>query len=211
MVTTLVRTLGVFLPAPRNRVTPSWHLVPMERHYLAEAVGFARKANQALSPERCSDAEAREMLGRYAELEKLAAFGKTALASRLGDPGRLARASGTSMGKAREALKTAQAAEATPELGAALRSGTVSLDQATEIARAESAAPGSAGRSSRKCAPGRPSMSSVKTPARSASALRTPRAWHSVNARHDSFATGSPRTACSSSRRNSSRTLAPRW
>lgn len=117
----------------------------MERHYLAEAVGFARKANQALSPEHCSDAEAREMLGRYAELEKLAAFGKTALAARLGDPGRLARASGTSMGKAREALKTARAAEATPELGAALRSGTVSLDQATEIARAESAAPGSAG------------------------------------------------------------------
>ncbi|MEX1207539.1 MAG: HNH endonuclease signature motif containing protein [Acidimicrobiia bacterium] len=117
----------------------------MEWHYLAEAVGFARKANQALSPERCSDAEAREMLGHYAELEKLAAFGKTALAARLGDPGRLARASGTSMGKAREAMKTAQAAENTPALGAALRSGAVSLDQATEIARAESAAPGSTG------------------------------------------------------------------
>jgi 5-methylcytosine-specific restriction endonuclease McrA len=78
-------------------------------------------------------------------LEKLAAFGKTALAARLGDPGRLARASGTSLGKAREAMKTSQAAETTPELAAALRSGTVSLDQATEIARAESAAPGSAG------------------------------------------------------------------
>jgi 5-methylcytosine-specific restriction endonuclease McrA len=85
------------------------------------------------------------MLGKYAELEKLAAFGKTALAARLGDPGRLARASGTSMGKAREAMKTAQAAEHTPQLGAALRTGTVSLDQAAEIARAESAAPGSAG------------------------------------------------------------------
>ncbi|MDP2624024.1 MAG: HNH endonuclease signature motif containing protein [Actinomycetota bacterium] len=118
----------------------------MDRHYLAEAVGFARKANQALSPRSCSDAEAREMLGRYAELEKLAAYGKAALAARLKDPGGLARASGTSMGKAREAVRTTAAAEKTPELGEALRAGELSLDQAAEITKTEMVAPGSAGR-----------------------------------------------------------------
>jgi len=117
----------------------------MERHYLAEAVEFARKANRVLSPGRCSNAEAREMLGRYAELEKLAGYGKAALAARLKDPGGLARASGTSLGKAREALKTAEAAEKTPELAEALRAGELSLDQASEIARTEQVAPGSAG------------------------------------------------------------------
>ena len=117
----------------------------MERHYLAEAVGFARRANQALAPGRYSDAEARDLLGRYAELEKLAAYGKAALAARLKDPGGLARMSGTSMGKAREAIKTASTAARTPELGEAFRAGELSLDQATEIAKTEQVAPGSVG------------------------------------------------------------------
>ena len=117
----------------------------MERHYIVEAVEFATKANRVLSPDQWSDAEAREMLGHYALLEKLAAYGKTAAAARLNDAGGLARASGTSMGKAREALRTAEQAAKTPELAEAMRAGELSLDQATEIAKTETVAPGSVG------------------------------------------------------------------
>jgi hypothetical protein len=117
----------------------------MERHYLAEAAGFMRKANETLAPDRCDDAEARELLARYAEVKKLASFGEAALASRLSDPGHVARVTGTSVRKARNTIETARQAEKTPELGAALKAGEVSLDQAAEIAKTEKVAPGSAG------------------------------------------------------------------
>ncbi|MEX1208359.1 MAG: HNH endonuclease signature motif containing protein [Acidimicrobiia bacterium] len=117
----------------------------MERHFLAEAVGFLHKANDALNPNRCDDAEARALLARYAEAKKLASFGEAALAARLADPGHVARVTGTSVRRARETLETAEQAEKTPELGQAMRAGEVSLEQAAEIAKTERVAPGSAG------------------------------------------------------------------
>ncbi|MEX0825223.1 MAG: HNH endonuclease signature motif containing protein [Acidimicrobiia bacterium] len=117
----------------------------MERHFLAEAVGFLHKANDALNPNRCDDAEARALLAHYAEAKKLASFGEAALAARLADPGHVARVTGTSVRRARETLQTAEQAAKTPALGKAMRAGQISLEQAAEIARTERVAPGSAG------------------------------------------------------------------
>jgi hypothetical protein len=66
------------------------------------------------------------------------------LSFRLGDAAAVARVSGTSIGKAREAVATGTTIQASPDLDAAMRQGAVSLDQAAEIARAEEGAPGSA-------------------------------------------------------------------
>lgn len=53
----------------------------MGRHHLKEAVALAKGANRALTPDALSDAEAREMLAWYTELEKLGAYGKAAIGS----------------------------------------------------------------------------------------------------------------------------------
>lgn len=80
----------------------------------------------------------------YARIQKLGGYGVAGLAPRVGDADTVARMSGTSVVKAREAVATAAVMEKSPELDTAVRKGAVSLDQAAEIARAEEAAPGSA-------------------------------------------------------------------
>ncbi|MDQ4028839.1 MAG: hypothetical protein M3214_12455, partial [Actinomycetota bacterium] len=76
--------------------------------------------------------------------EKLASFGKTLIARKVDDAAELARVSGTSIGKAKATVDTAKALTGTDELRDAFGSGDISLDQATEIAKAEHARPGSA-------------------------------------------------------------------
>jgi hypothetical protein len=80
----------------------------------------------------------------YARLKKLAAYGETMLARKLEDPEELARVTGTSVGKAKATVETAKVLKESGEVTAAFAGGDISLDQATEIARAEQASPGSA-------------------------------------------------------------------
>lgn len=115
-------------------------------HELDEAAARVEKVNADLSPGLYSKARRRSLLERYARLEKLAAFGKAALAAQVGDAAALARVTGTSIGRARQTIETGRRLEENPQLGEALRRGQVSLDQAEEIAKTEAVRPGSVDR-----------------------------------------------------------------
>lgn len=111
--------------------------------HVAEARVSLEKANAGLQAELLSVEQATELLAEYARTEKLACYGKTVLARRIDDASQLARASGTSLGKAKSTLETAQVLTEAEEVGEAFKSGAISLDQAQEIATAEQARPGS--------------------------------------------------------------------
>jgi len=116
----------------------------MEVAPVEEATELLEKANADLRPELLSGPEARALLGAYVRAQRLAAFGVAALAGVVESPSDLARATGTSVGKARDIVATSKVLEDCGELTDALRRGEVSLDQATEIAGAERSAPGAA-------------------------------------------------------------------
>jgi len=115
----------------------------MERVLLDEAAELLEKANAGLCLEPCPRAEAVRLLRAYARVERLAGFGKAALSARLDDPAVLSRVTGTSMGHARETIETGKRLAQEPRLADAVRHAEVSLDQAEEIARTVSVAPGS--------------------------------------------------------------------
>lgn len=123
----------------------------MEVQLLAEAAELVNRANELVEQANRVETEGRSpgairrVVAAYGRLVKLGSAGGATAALLLGDPGTLAGATGTSMTKAKEALKTAEAADQTPELGDAFRAGELSMDQATEIAKTEKVAPGSAG------------------------------------------------------------------
>lgn len=107
-------------------------------HSLEEVVG-------GLEADRLSPGEAGRLLGLFERAERVGAAGKAVLARRVGGAADLARKAGTSVGRARGVLELSRRLRDTPELDRAVRRGLVSLDQATEIAKAETVAPGSAG------------------------------------------------------------------
>jgi hypothetical protein len=111
---------------------------------IAEAVTWLEKANADLEPELLSAGDTCNQLALYARAEKLAAYGKTVLATKLDDPAAVARATGVSMGKAKATVDTGTALGDADEVRDAFKGGDISLDQAGEIARAEQARPGSA-------------------------------------------------------------------
>ncbi|MGH2756095.1 MAG: HNH endonuclease [Actinomycetota bacterium] len=117
----------------------------MERGHIAEAIVWAEKGNADLEPDLMATEDARELMAEYARLEKLAAYGRTALARKLDDAQELAKVTGTSVGKVRATVETAKALKDADVIQDAFAGGAISLDQATEIARAEVARPGSAG------------------------------------------------------------------
>ena len=111
---------------------------------IADAIALIERANAKLRPDELTRPQARSLIDAYGRIVKLGGFGVASLSPSLGDAAAVARVSGTSMGKAREAVATGTTIQDSPELDAALRRGAVSLDQAAEIARAEQAAPGAA-------------------------------------------------------------------
>ncbi|MFN2388833.1 MAG: hypothetical protein ABR575_04420, partial [Actinomycetota bacterium] len=111
---------------------------------LDEAVELLEKANANLEPELLGADHARKLLAVYARVEKLGAFGVTALARKTQDASELARVTGRSLGKARETVDTGKVLGDSPELSDVLQHGDVSLDQAAEIAKAEESCPGAA-------------------------------------------------------------------
>ena len=110
---------------------------------IKEAVTWLEKANADLEPELLSAHAAREQLALYARAEKLTAYGTTVLARRLDNASEVARTTGVSVGRAKAAVDTGKALADADEVRAAFKGGDISLDQATEIARAEQSCPGS--------------------------------------------------------------------
>jgi hypothetical protein len=123
---------------------PLFIITAMEVAHVREARRLLEKANANLQPKLLSVPEAQELLEEYARVEKLAAFGIASLAGVVDDPSELARATGTTLGRAKDTVATGKVLEHSGELTEALRHGEVSLDQAREIASAERSAPGAA-------------------------------------------------------------------
>jgi 5-methylcytosine-specific restriction endonuclease McrA len=115
----------------------------MEREFLNEAIELIEKANAGLEPELLASEDARSLLSLYARAERLISFGKTSLARKVDNAAELARITGTSIKKAEETVATGKVLRSSDDLSEAFKHGDVSLDQATEIARAEASSPGS--------------------------------------------------------------------
>ncbi|MDQ3662622.1 MAG: HNH endonuclease [Actinomycetota bacterium] len=115
----------------------------MEFTAMDEAIRQIEKSNIDLEPEVLDAHSVRELLSRYAKAEKLVSYGKTMLAAKLDDATVLARTTGVSVGKAKAAVDTGNSLKGADEVREAFKSGEISVDQATEIARAEQASPGS--------------------------------------------------------------------
>ena len=116
----------------------------MEADLIDDAIALLEKANANLDPDLLSRPLARRLLEAYSRVVKLGSFGVAALAPQLEDVPEVARVTGTSVGKAKETIATGKVLESSGELTQALQHGDVSLDQASEIARAEEASPGTA-------------------------------------------------------------------
>ncbi|MGH2777632.1 MAG: hypothetical protein ACRDJB_03170, partial [Actinomycetota bacterium] len=116
----------------------------MKLSHADEAVAQLEKANANLEPELLSLAAARQQLETYARAQRLVAFGVAALARRIDDASEIARTTGSSTGKAKDAIATGKVLSGSAPLEDALKQGDISLDQAAEIARAEESAPGAA-------------------------------------------------------------------
>jgi hypothetical protein len=116
----------------------------MEVTAVDDAIELLEKANADLQPELLSVPEARERLEAYARAQRLAAFGVAALARKIDDASELARATGTSVGKAKDTIATGKILTGSDDLSDALCHGDISLDQAAEIAKAEESSPGAA-------------------------------------------------------------------
>jgi hypothetical protein len=115
----------------------------MEFTAMDEAIRQIEKSNIDLEPEVMDADSVKELLSRYAKVEKLASYGKNMLAAKLDDAQIVARATGVSVGKAKAALDTGKCLKAADEVREAFKSGEISVDQAAEIATAEQASPGS--------------------------------------------------------------------
>ncbi|CAN5505531.1 hypothetical protein BH18ACT16_BH18ACT16_00950 [soil metagenome] len=108
-----------------------------------EAIKQIEKSNIDLEPEVLDAPAVQELLARYAKAKKLVSYGETMLAAKLGDAEMVARTTGVSVGKAKAAVHTGNSLKSADEVRDAFRSGEISVDQASEIATAEQASPGS--------------------------------------------------------------------
>ncbi len=115
----------------------------MEFTSIDEAIRQIEKSNIDLEPEVLDAHSVRELLSRYATAKKLVSYGETMLAAKLDDPEMVARTTGVSVGKAKAAVDTGHCLKSADEVREAFKSGELSVDQASEIAKAEKASPGS--------------------------------------------------------------------
>ena len=95
----------------------------MQRTAIGEAITWLEKSNADLQPELLSADTARDLLASYARAEKLASYGKAMLARRLDDATEVARAGGTSMGKAKATVEAAKAVADSDEARDAFKTG----------------------------------------------------------------------------------------
>ncbi len=111
---------------------------------IADAIEILEKINADLEPELLTGRDALSLIADYSRAERLAAFGVATLTRKLRDVTEIARVTGTSIGKARSTVATGQALAQSDDLNLAMQTGTISLDQASEIAAAVESAPASA-------------------------------------------------------------------
>jgi 5-methylcytosine-specific restriction endonuclease McrA len=116
----------------------------MRTEPLDHAIELLEKTNADLEPELLTATHARKLLASYAKIEKLAAFGVAALTRKVSDSSEIARVTGTSAGKAEAVVRTGRAMGSSADLSMAMQTGSVSLEQASEISKAEEAKPGAA-------------------------------------------------------------------
>jgi hypothetical protein len=122
---------------------------------LVESVRGLRAALVSFQPEVYSGEDCAVLVEELAAIEKVSAAARVRAAARAGECGAhrergfsdvsdwMARATGSTVGSAKTALKTAAALEAQPEAKAALDAGELSFAQARELVRTEAALPGS--------------------------------------------------------------------
>jgi len=116
----------------------------MRNGFVDHAIELLEKANADLQPELLAAEDAQALMAAYARAERLAAFGVAALSRKICDSAKVAKVTGTSIGKAATVVATGKVMGDSPELATALQHGEISLDQAAEIASAEESAPGAA-------------------------------------------------------------------
>ncbi|HWL65946.1 MAG TPA: hypothetical protein VNP73_08230, partial [Actinomycetota bacterium] len=105
--------------------------------YLDKAIEYLEKVNAGLEPELMPARDTQTVLKKCARARARALLDFTiaSLSRKQDDPERLARVTGTSIGKAKETVATGKAIADSGELSMALQQGQVSLDQASEIAK----------------------------------------------------------------------------
>lgn len=116
----------------------------MDMERIQSALETLENEVRSLHPDTVDPGLGARLISLFARVERVGAAGTALLARRVNDTALLARAAGTSVGKARAVLGLSVRLKDTPDLDRAVRGAAVSLDQATEIAKAETAAPGSA-------------------------------------------------------------------
>ncbi|MEA2461328.1 MAG: hypothetical protein QOH90_1505, partial [Actinomycetota bacterium] len=116
----------------------------MKEALVDQAIELLEKANADLEPELLQGSSARRLLSSYARLRRLADFGIAGLSRKVADASDIAKVTGTSIGQAKAVQATGKVLARSDDLSMALQQGTVSLEQATEIALAEESCPGSA-------------------------------------------------------------------
>jgi len=109
---------------------------------LDRAIRLLEEANAALAAAVISGSDAQRLLSRYVRVERLAGFGTSTLAARVGDAKRLAKQSGVSVGQARRVIDTGRVVAGSAVLSEAMQCGAVSVVQADVIARTAVVAPG---------------------------------------------------------------------
>jgi hypothetical protein len=117
------------------------------------ALEQVRSVVRRVEPSALTGPESVDLLGWFAELERLAAAGKALVAGRAAETNQwradgdrspehwLARRSGTTVGAARDVLDTARRLERLPETDRAVRAGRLSAQQASAVAEAATADP----------------------------------------------------------------------
>jgi 5-methylcytosine-specific restriction endonuclease McrA len=116
----------------------------MGTELIDHAIELVENANADLEVELLDRDSARRLLAAYARARTLVDYGIAALSRKLDDASELSRVTGTSMGTAKAVVSTGKVLATSDDLNAALRHGDISLDQASEIAKAEQCAPGAA-------------------------------------------------------------------
>jgi hypothetical protein len=88
--------------------------------YAELGIEMFEKANADLEPGLMTQGEVESAFAAYARAERLVAYGKAMLARRM-DEAKVARVSGTSLGKAKAVVATGKVMESSPELTDALQ------------------------------------------------------------------------------------------
>jgi hypothetical protein len=122
---------------------PSGRITSME--VSVEVVNeFLEKLNADLESDLIPAEKARERLASYARSRRLVDYAIATLTRKVDDASEVARITGTSVGQAKATVATGKVLRESSDLSDALAHGNVSLEQATEIAKAEESSPGAA-------------------------------------------------------------------